>query len=122
MKISNHQLLPVLTTLSNISFPNTISVDSITGLISATSEISSLSENFKKVATALMESYGLKPDENGNYQFKGHENESEIAEKWVELLNKVNELNIEFKEENLYAKIGAGLHMQEVLLLKEVLK
>jgi hypothetical protein len=61
MKISNHQLLPVLATLSNISFPNTISVDSITGLISATSEISSLSENFKKVATALMESYGLQP-------------------------------------------------------------
>jgi hypothetical protein len=49
MKISNHQLLPVLTTLLNISFPNTISVDSITGLISANSEIQSLFENLKKL-------------------------------------------------------------------------
>jgi hypothetical protein len=122
MKISNHQLLPVLTTLSNISFPNTISVDSITGLISAISEIQPLHENLKKVAAALMESYGLKPDEKGNYQFKGHEKEKEIADKWVELLNKVNELDIQFSEPNLYAKIGAGLHVQEVLLLKEVLK
>jgi hypothetical protein len=122
MKISNHQLLPVLTTLSNISFPKTISVASITGLISVTSEIQSLFETFKKVASALMESYGLQPDEKGNYHFKGHENEAEINEKWVELLNKENEIGIEFSEENLYAKIGAGLHMQEVLLLKEVLK
>lgn len=122
MKILNHQLLPVSSTLSKIAFPTTISVDSITGLITASSEVQALWQKFQKTATALFESYGLQQDSEGNYQFKGHQQESEIAEKWVELLNKENDLNITFNEPNLYAKIGAGLHMQEVLLLKEVLK
>lgn len=122
MKIFNYQLLQISIALSKISFPKTISIDSITGLITATSEIQPLLEKFQKTATALMESYELQPDSEGNYIFKGHESETEISEKWVELLNKENEINVEFKEENLYAKIGAGLQMQEVLLLKEVLK
>lgn len=121
MKIKNFQINAVSQVLGGISFPNDISVDSIVGLIGLKSELDELNNKLQAAASALFKSYEIEPNAEGGYQWGDHLKADEITAKWNELSNKEHKLAAHLTQPNLYAIISKGLHIQQVLLLKEVL-
>jgi hypothetical protein len=121
MKLKNFQIAAVGAILANLSLPTTITVDSITSLVSATASLQASQKTYEDSTKALMTSYGLSVNESNEYNWSKHKKSKEISEKWTELSNKDITIDVKFKETDLYAKLGAGLHIQQVLLLKEVL-
>ncbi len=121
MKLKNLQIALVGTILANLTLPTTISVDSITGLVSATALLQTAQKTFEDTTKALMHSYGLEPNEEGTYTWTEHAQSAEISDKFNELVNKDITIDIEFTDQDLYAKLGAGLPIKHVLLLKQVL-
>lgn len=120
MKIKNNKLAPLVGILTNISFPTTISVESISGLVSLTSSVIGLKEQFDKKSFALFNSYGIE-DVNGSFSWVGHDEQDVISEKVNELYNMDNIVDLSFSEKDLHAKLAAGRHIQEVLFLKDIL-
>lgn len=123
MKIKNSQLQPLLVTLSDLSFPNDITIESISGIITLTSKLSSIYKDFQSTTKALMDSYSILPStETGGYSWTDNSDADEITSKYNDLLNIENDIDVKLSETNLFAKIGKGLHIQQVVLLKQVLE
>jgi hypothetical protein len=122
MKIKNNQIQALIMLIPGLSIPPSVEIPVIMGIVNLAEEIKKLSIKLDKSTELLFKAYKIEPNEDGSYSWANHEKQKEIAEKYSQLLKVENEVIVDFpKDPELYVKIGNGLKVGQLLLLKEIL-
>lgn len=114
-----HQLSSVLGKLSI----QTLSIDNMRKVIQLHKDINSSIDEFKKLQSVLLESYGLVPDAKGLVSWANHENSKEINKKIDELFKLDFQLSAEmnFIAEEEFYQFCSHLTINDISLLETVL-
>ncbi len=102
-----------------------MSIEIMRKFVKLNKTLSAIDKEFTELQQEILKSYDLEPNEQGAYNWQGHENEKAISEKLQELFNEgfevpSEELNF-LSEEDFFKAAGNEMTINELTFLSDFL-